>query len=269
MRKNLYSDHPSLNLFVKLLVLLAICYPGSLHVSGPALAKPFFQDGYLGLTQDELRDQLGTPMAVRSRKAALRVFSYYTFPDWQKYFKNLVSPENGEDVYTYVRDGIQVRYSFVYMPDLNEGKDFPTLYVRRCEVEFSPAISLEQIPSLVPEFVPPRDNAAPTFRSNLWLLIFQGSPSPEAEFIAKERGKEKLSWSLAYQLFSINGIPENLSLQTPIDRLEFTTQSIQLVQARQRLTHEPILNPYSSDFKSRPTPSQPKPKSIPLPQYED
>lgn len=269
MRHNQRSGHPPYTIFMNLFLLLAMWYLGFLAFPGPALAKPFFQDGYLGLTQDELREQLGTPMAVRSRKAALRVFSYYTFPDWQKYFKNLVSPENGEDVYTYVRDGIQVRYSFHYMPDLNEGKDFPTLYVQRCEVEFSPAISLEKIPSLVPEFIPPRDNSTPTFRSNLWLLIFQGPPSPEAEFITKEREKEKLSWSLAYQLFSINGIPENLSLQTPIDRLEFTTQSIQLVQARQRLTHEPILNPFSSDFKNPPVSPQPKPKSIPLPQYED
>jgi hypothetical protein len=234
-------------------------------------AKPYFEDGYLGLTQEELRETLGTPMAVRSRKAALRVFSYYTFSDWEKYFKNLVSPGNGEDVYTYVRDGIQVRYSFVYIPDLNvsDGKDIPALYVQRCEVEFSPAVPLGKIPSLVPEFDPPTENSAPAFRSNLWVLIFKGPPSPEADFIVKERGKEKLSWSLAYQMFAINGIPNYLSVQTPIDRLEITTQSLQLVKARQRLTHEPILNPYSPEFQQRPPPPSPTIKPVPQPHYED
>ena len=234
-------------------------------------AKPYFEDGYLGLTQEELRQTLGTPMAVRSRKAALRVFSYYTFPDWEKYFKNLVSPGNGEDVYTYVRDGIQVRYSFVYIPDLNlrENQDIPTLYVQRCEVEFSPAVPLGKIPSLVPEFVPPTENSAPAFRSNLWVLIFKGPPSPEADFIVKEQGKEKLSWSLAYQMFAINGIPNYLSIQTPIDRLEITTQSLQIVKVRQKLTHEPILNPYSPEFQQRPPAPSPTIKSIPQPHYED
>jgi hypothetical protein len=252
-------------------IMAIICSAGVLL--GPSLspAKPYFEDGYLGMTQEELRQTLGTPMAVRSRKAALRVFSYYTFPDWEKYFKNLVSPGNGEDVYTFNRDGIQIRYSFVYIPDLSlrEGIDTPTLYVQRCEVEFSPAVPLEKIPSLVPEFVPPTENSAPAFRSNLWVLIFKGPPSPEADFIVKEQGKEKLSWSLAYQMFAINGIPNYLSLQTPIDRLEITTQSLQVVKARQRLTHEPILNPYSPEFQQRPPAPSPAQKSIPQPHYED
>jgi hypothetical protein len=255
------------------LAIIVTTLSGAGFLLWPSLspAKPYFEDGYLGLTQEELRETLGTPMAVRSRKAALRVFSYYTFPDWEKYFKNLVSPGNGEDVYTYVRDGIQVRYSFVYIPDLNfsEDKNIPTLYVQRCEVEFSPAVSLEKIPSLVPEFVPPTENSAPAFRSNLWVLIFKGPPSPEADFIVKEQGKEKLSWSLAYQMFAINGIPNYLSVQTPIDRLEITTQSLQIVKARQRLTHEPILNPYSPEFQQRPSAPSPTIKSIPQPHYED
>lgn len=252
-------------------IVTAICGAGVLLEPSFAPAKPYFEDGYLGLTQEELRQKLGTPMAVRSRKAALRVFSYYTFPDWEKYFKNLVSPGNGEDVYTFVRDGIQVRYSFVYIPDLSlrEGTNTSTLHVQRCEVEFSPAVSLGKIPSLVPEFVPPTENSAPAFRSNLWVLIFKGPPSPEADFIVKEPGKEKLSWTLAYQMFAINGIPNSLSLQTPIDRLEITTQSFQVVRDRQRLTHEPILNPYSPEFQERPPAPLPTKKSIPHPHYED
>ena len=234
-----------------------------------AHAKAYFEDGFLGLTQEELREKLGIPMAVRSRKAALRVFSYYSFQEWQKYFKNLVSPENGEDVYTYKRDGISVRYSFVYTPDLNEGKDFPTLYVQRCEIEFTPAVPLESIPSLVPEFLPPAEGSTPAFRSNLWVLLFKGPPAPEAPFIVKEQGKEKFSWSLAYQMFSVNGIPDYLTLQSPIDRLEITAQSLQLVKARQRLTHEPILNPFSPEFQERPEAHPPQKKTIPLPHYED
>ncbi len=233
------------------------------------VAKPYFEDGFLGLTQEELRAQLGTPMAVRSRKAALRVFSYYTFEDWQKYFKNLVSPENGEDVYTYTRNGVQVRYSFTYIPDLSERKDFPTLYVQRCEIEFSPAVPLDRIRSLVPEFLPPTKESAPAFRSNLWVLVFKGPPSPEASFIVKERGRDKLSWSLAYQIFAINGIPDYLSAQTPIDRLEISTQSLQLVRKQQRLTHEPIQNPFSPTFQQRPPVEAPTVKSIPRPEYAE
>ncbi len=235
----------------------------------PSFAKPYFEDGFLGLTQTEVHSQLGTPMAVRSRKAALRVFSYYTFQDWKKYFSKLVSPENGEDVYTYTREGIQVRYSFVYIPDLNEGKDFRTLYVRRVEIEFTPAVTIEQIPKLVPEFSPPTDAGASVFRSNLWILIFKGAPSKDASFIVKEQGRENLPWSLAYQMFAINGIPNHLTLDTTINRMEIATQSLEIVEKSQQLTHEPILNPYSQEFANRPPPSDQQRKSIPRPQYAD
>ena len=60
------------------------------------------------------------PQAVRDRKSALRVFTYYPIGDWDQYFKKVVSPENGEDVYTYKRDGIDVRYSFSYTFDRND-----------------------------------------------------------------------------------------------------------------------------------------------------
>ena len=233
------------------------------------VAKPYFEDGYLGLTQEEVRTKLGPPMAIRSRKAALRVFSYYTFKDWEKYFSKLVSPENGEDVYTYTRDEIEVRYSFVYISDLTERREFPTLYVRRIEVEFSPAVPLEAIPKLVPEFIPPTEPNAPAFRSNLWVLIFKGLPSHEATMIVKERGKENLPWSLAYQMFALNGIPGFLTLQTPVDRMEISTQSLELVKTRQRLTHEPIMNPFSKEYAKLPPPPKTKPKTVPVPQYAD
>ena len=252
-----------------LAIALSVCLGTGLTSPTVSVAQPYFEDGFLGLTQEELRTKLGTPMAIRSRKAALRVFSYYTFADWKKYFKNLVSPENGEDVYTYTRNGIQVRYAFTYIPDLTEGKEFPTLYVRRYEIEFTPAVSLEIISSLVPEFLPPSNPSAPAFRSNLWVLVFKGPPSPEASLIVKARGKEKLSWYLAYQMFAVNGIPNDLSVTTPIDRLEITTQSLQLVEHQQRLTHEPITNPFSPEFKKQPPVQAPTIKSIPRPEYAD
>ncbi|MEO5955977.1 MAG: hypothetical protein ABIR36_09855, partial [Nitrospiraceae bacterium] len=41
----------------------------------PAFSAPYFEDGYLGLTQAELHQKLGMPQAVRDRKSALRVFT--------------------------------------------------------------------------------------------------------------------------------------------------------------------------------------------------
>jgi len=237
-------------------------------IESSAFAHAYFEDGYLGLTQKEIREKLGTPMAVRSRKAALRVFGYYTYQDWQKYFKKLVSPEKGEDVYTYKRDGVHVRYAFVYTPDLMEFQTFPTLHVQRVEIEFSPAVPLESLSRLVPEFSPPTNPNAPAFRSNLWVLIFKGPSSSEALPIVKERGKEKFEWSLAYQMYSIKGIPAYLTSHTTVDRLEFTAQSLQVVTTRERLTHERIMNPFSREFGDLPPPSTAK-KSIPIPQYAE
>ena len=165
-----------------------------------ALAAPYFEDGYLGLTQTELHQKLGMPQAVRDRKSALRVFTYYAITDWEKYFRKLVSPENGEDVYTFTRDGIEVRYSFSYAVDPNDESENRTLFVRLVDIEFSPTVSLAQIPTLVPEFHPSEDPTSPSFRSNVWVLLFKGVASPEARFIVKEATRDKLEWTLAYQL---------------------------------------------------------------------
>lgn len=248
-----------------LIVVGLIIIPSIHHVQ----AKSYFEDGYLGLTKSELHESLGTPHAIRSRKAALRVFSYYSAKDWNKYFRKLVSAENGEDVYTFTRDNIQVRYAFAYTPDLQESKDFPTLYVKRVEVEFTPAVPIEAIPNLVPEFTPPTLAHSPVFRSNLWVLIFKGPPSREATLLVKEYNKENWDWSLAYQLFSLNGIPEHVTRQSKIDRLEFTVQSLPLIQKTRRHTHEPYLNPYSVEFAQRPSEQPKKGKSIPVPVYAD
>lgn len=238
-------------------------------LSTAAFGKAFFEDGYLGLTQDELRAKLGPPDAVRDRKAALRAFNYYSFEDWQKYFSKLISPRNGEDVYFYDRDGVEVQYSFSYAPDLNDFSDYPTLFVDLVDIEFSPAVPIKRIPSLVPEFDPPSRPDAPSFRSNIWVLVFKGPPSSEADLIVTERGKEKLDWNLAFQMFSLQGLPDFLTLDAPINRLEISAQSLQVVRERQQQTHEPILNPFSKEFASRPPPPPSPLKEIPVPSYAE
>ena len=258
-----FSESPGLS------VLSALCFFLLTTLASIVSASPFFEDGYLGLTQEEVHEKLGTPHAIRSRKAALRVYHYYSVADWDKYFKKLVSPENGEDVYTFDRDGRQVRYSFVYARDLREAKDFPTMYVQRVEVEFTPAIPLELVPKLVTEFHPPVNADAPVFRSNLWLLFFKGPPSSKATLVVKERDKENWEWSLAYQMFALQGLPTYLTSNSTIDRLEFTVQSLPLINKTRPHTHEPILNPYSPEFAQRPSRPEKTPKGIPVPEYAE
>ncbi len=259
---NLYSLR--FLLFFLLTVGLILVRP-----SAAPYAKPFFEDGFLGLTQQEVHAKLGEPHAIRSRKSALRVFSYYSPKDWKKYFSKLVSPQNGEDVYTYSRNDVQVRYSFVYKPDFREARDFPTLHVKRVEVEFTPSVPLQAIPALVHEFHPSVGPTDPAFRSNLWVLLFKGPPSEEAKLVVEQWDKEDGEWSLAYQLFSVNGLPDYLTVNSSIDRLEFTVQSLSRIHQIGRHTHEPTMNPYSAEFAQRP-PEPPKPKkTIPVPVYAE
>ena len=255
---------------LKLAIPVALVSPFVLLLSAPlAWAGAYFEDGLLGLSQAEVRAKLGQPQAVRDRKAALRVFNYYSFQDWENYYKKLISPENGEDVYSYKREGVNVRYSFGYVPDLGETVDFPTLYVRLVDIEISPAVPIERIPSLVPEFRPSTEPDAPAFRSSLWILVFKGPPSPEARFIIRERGKDSLDWTLAFQMFSLQGLPEFLTPKALIDRMEISAQSVQMVKQRQRLTHEPILNPFSQEFANLTPPPPPPGKKVPVPKYAD
>jgi hypothetical protein len=233
------------------------------------LAAAYFEDGYLGLTQTELHQKLGMPQAVRDRKSALRVFTYYAITDWEKYFRKLVSPENGEDVYTFTRDGIDVRYSFSYTVDPNDESENRTLFVRLVDIEFSPAVPLAQIPAVVPEFHPSEDPAAPSFRSNIWVLLFKGAASPQARFIVKEATRDKLEWTLAFQLFSLQGLPDPLTTKALVDRVEIGTQSVDLVKQRQQHTHDPIINPYSREFAQQPALQVKPARKIPLPKYAD
>ena len=258
---------PSVFALAWLLILPATLPPAL--TAGVAHGGEYFEDGYLGLRQDELRAKLGTPHSVRDRKSALRVFNYYSFEDWDTYFSKLISPHNGEDVYFFERDGIEVQYSFGYVPDLNDEADYPPLYVSLVDIEFKPKVPITHIPSLVPEFRPSDDPNNPAFRSNVWVLVFKGAPSAAARFIVRERGKERFEWTLAFQMFALEGIPDYLTLDTLIDRMEISTQSLQVIRQRQRRTHEPILNPFSREFARRPPPPPSPLKTIPVPQYED
>jgi len=256
---------PPIHPFLLLLSVLGICLPPSV-----GLAAPYFEDGYLGLTQTELHQKLGRPHAVRDRKSALRVFNYYAITDWENYFRKLVSSENGEDVYIFTREGIEVRYSFSYTVDPNDESENRTLFVRLVDIEISPAVNLTRIPSLVPEFHPSEDPNSPSFRSNIWILLFKGTASPQARFIVKEATKDKLDWTLAYQLFSLQGLPDPLSAKALVDRVEISAQSVELVTKRQRHTHDPILNPYSQEFSQHAlAPQAPAPKKIPVPKYAE
>ena len=59
------------------LIICCLLFFSLLGPECPSLwAGPYFEDGYLGLTQTELHDKLGLPQAVRDRKSALRVFTY-------------------------------------------------------------------------------------------------------------------------------------------------------------------------------------------------
>ena len=251
-------------------LLIAIVFCASFVWPGRDLtwAGPYFDDGYLGLTQTELHEKLGLPQAVRDRKSALRVFTYYPIGDWDQYFKKVVSPENGEDVYTFKRDGVDVRYSFSYTFDRNDQSEQRPLFVRLVDIEFTPPVPLSRIPDFVPEFKPSEDNTAPVFRSNIMLLFFTGTPSADARFIVREKGKEALDWSLAFQMFALQGLPDPLTSKAPIDRMEIGTQSLPLVKMRQRNTHDPILNPYSKAFAQQ-APPPPAIKKIPVPKYAD
>lgn len=250
-------------------VILVLCVVSLSGLPTPTSAAPYFDDGFLGLSQTELHEKLGLPQAVRDRKSALRLFTYYPITDWAKYFSKLVSPENGEDVYTFSREGIDIRYSFSYAFDPIHHEDDQPLIVRLVDIEFSPALPLSRIPVLVPEFHPADEPESPSFRSNIWLLLFRGPPSEAARRIVKDYGREELDWTLSYQLFSLQGLPDRLTTDVLIDRLEIGVQSVQTVRQRQRHTHEPILNPYSSQFDRQVFPPHSRTRPIPVPQYTE
>jgi len=233
------------------------------------MATPYFDDGLLGLSQKELHEKLGRPQAVRDRKSALRIFTYYPISDWATYFSKLVSPENGEDVYTFTREGVEIRYSFSYTVDPNDADENRPLIVRLVDIEFPHPMPISRLPTLVPEFHPSTEPASPSFRSNIWVLLFQGTASPKARFIVKEPGKDQFDWTLCFQLFSLQGLPDRLTRDSLVDRVEISTQSVEFITRRLRHTHEPTLNPFSAQFEKQPMPPPRSLKTIPVPHYAE
>jgi hypothetical protein len=67
----------------------------------------------------------------------------------------------------------------------------------------------------------------------------------------------------------MQGLPDHLTTGASIDRIEISTQSLQLVRLRQRHTHEPISNPYAHPVEQDMVPTKPLPKTTPVPRYEE
>ncbi len=251
----------------------------------PAHAGAFFSDGYLGLTQEELRAKLGKPHKVRDISAALRVYKYYSFEEWEGVVKEQLPDAIGEDVYLYVRDKTNVRYSFQYAAESKPGSDQRTLIVKLVEIEFlSPdpltgsvegpvtvplAVPLADLPRLVPEFKPSAADDAPTYRSSAFVLLIQNQVSKEARRLIKDRQRDNYDWSFSYRLYTytIEGFPSYLTLRAPVSRIEFGIDSVQLIKDHNKLTHEAIVNPFSAKAASLPPPSEPGRKKIPQPHY--
>jgi hypothetical protein len=248
-------------------------------------AGAFFSDGYLGLTREELHAKLGKPHKVRDPSAALRVYKYFSFEEWEGVVKEQLPDVIGEDVYLYVRDKTHVRYSFQYAAESKPGSDARTLIVKLVEVEFlSPdpltgsvegpvampsAVSLANLPKLVPEFKPSTLDDAPTYRSNVFVLLIQNEASKEARRLIKDRHRDDYAWSLSYRLYTytVEGFPPSLTLNANVNRVEFAVDSVQLIKDHNKLTHEAILNPYSAKAASLPPPAEPAKKKIPKPRY--
>src|SRR2546427_1233260 len=99
-------------------------------------ASTLFHDGFLGLTQPELRAKLGAPQKVRTRMAAQRVYNYHSLESWDNVLKDQMSGTMAEDVYVFTRDGVKVRYSFQYTEEYKANNDVPNLLVSLVDIEF-------------------------------------------------------------------------------------------------------------------------------------
>ena len=263
-----------------LLLLGILVWAGS---PSPAQAGALFPDGYLGLTQEELRAKLGPPQKIRDIGAALRVYKYYAFEEWENVLKDQIPGASGEDVYYYVRDRINIRYSFLYAKEEKPNSDTPTLIVRLVEIEFlSPdpltgsvagpvtaplAVPLADLSKPVPEFKPSPADDATTYRSNLFIILIQDQTSKEARRLVKGQHKDDYTWSLAYRLYTSEILPSRLTLNNTVNRIEIAIDSAQLIKDHNALTHEAIVNPFSAKAASLPPPSEPPKKKIPTPKY--
>jgi len=247
------------------------------------LAGAYFSDGYLGLTREELRAKLGPPSRVRDRGAALRVYKYYPFDEWENVMKDQMPNVIGEDVYFYVRGKVNLRYSFQFAAEYKPNSDTPTYLVKLVEIEFlAPdpltgsleglgavplAIPLADLPALVPEFKPSPADDAPTYRSNLFVIFIQNEVSQDAQRLIKDRQKGDYAWSLSYRLYTSEVLPSRLTLNGTVNRMEIAVDSVQLIKDHNKLTHEAIVNPYSAKAAALPPPPAPPQKPIPKPHY--
>jgi hypothetical protein len=260
-----------------LLIMLA-----SLLETQVVSAEAVFQDGFLGLTQPELRAKLGAPHKVRTRMAAQRVYNYHSLDTWENVLKDQMSGTMAEDVYVFIREGVRVRYSFQYTEEYKPNGDFPNLLVSLVEVEFLNAdapqaldvavavpspVPMSNLMQLVPEFKPSLSEDAPTFRSNLFIILIQKPPSPAARGLIKSRAKDDYDWSLSYRLYNSEGFPARIRLSDTITRMEFSIDSPAFIREHQKITHEALLNPFSEMAKSLPPPAEPVKKGIPKPRY--
>jgi len=264
---------------VEVLVLVGVLY---LFVVPIVSAGALFQDGLLGLTQPELRAKLGQPQKVRTRMAAQRVYNYHSLETWENVLKDQMSGTLGEDVYVFTREGVTVRYSFQYMEEFKRNSDAPTLLVSLVEVEFlnpdAPqasevavavpfSIPISKLESLIPEFKPSHSENAPTFRSNLFVILIQDPPSADARGLTKERSKDDYDWSLAYRLYNPEGFQPRIRLSDTVTRMEFSVESAGFMREHQKITHEILLNPFSEKAQSLPPPPEAVKKGIPKPRY--
>ena len=268
---------------MRAVVLLLAGFIAWIVCPSDALAGAFFSDGYLGLTQQELRAKLGPPQKIRDRSAALRVYRYYAYDEWENVLKDQIPGAMGEDVYLYVRDKTHVRYSFQYAKEEKPNSDTPTLIVKLVDIEFlSPdpltgavegpvavplAVPLKDVPKLIPEFKPSLADDAPAYRSNLFIIMLQNETSKEALRLVKERNKEDYAWSLSYRLYAAEPFPPRITLSENVNRVEIAVDSLQLINDHHKLTHEAMLNPFSSKATSLLPPPEPPKKKIPLPRY--
>jgi hypothetical protein len=246
-------------------------------------AGALFQDGYIGLTKAELRSKLGLPHKVRTRVAAQRVYRYFSFEAWEKEVNTQMGTTTAEDVYIFTRDGVTIRYSFHFVESSSSPEAEPDLMVDLVDIECvntdptvgpidSPVtaphpVPIAQLTTLVPEFTPSEREDAPTFRSNLFVILVQAPPASEARRLVKDPGKDHYDWSLAYRLYNTDGFPMRISLTDTITRMEFSIDSVQLIKDHQKLTHEPMINPFSSRANASPPASEPAKKKIPMPRY--
>ncbi len=263
--------------------MCSVLIPMSCLLAVPVVsASTLFHDGFLGLTQPELRAKLGAPQKVRTRMAAQRVYNYHSLESWDNVLKDQMSGTMAEDVYVFTRDGVKVRYSFQYTEEYKANNDVPNLLVSLVDIEFlnadtsqAPEVSvavpfpvpMSNLGKLVPEFKPSTADDAPTFRSNLFIILIQEPVSPDARRLIKERAKDDYDWSLSYRLYNSEGFPPRIRLSDTITRMEFAIDSAPFIRQHQTITHEALLNPFSEKAKNLPPPPDPVKKRIPQPRY--